>query len=134
MNTYEKTVRELFRSAQIPIDGTETYSMRIHNPDFYRIFLSEGTLGLGESYMLNMWDCQDLPELFNRFSKAKLSQLFRKNPKFILNRWKAKILNQGNKSAALLGVRSHYDIGNDLFKSMLDSRLVYTCAYWNEAQ
>jgi len=28
---------------------------------------------------------------------------------------------------------THYDIGNDLFTAMLDPRLVYTCAFWNEA-
>jgi cyclopropane-fatty-acyl-phospholipid synthase len=27
----------------------------------------------------------------------------------------------------------HYDIGNDLYRAMLDRRLVYTCGYWKRA-
>ena len=28
---------------------------------------------------------------------------------------------------------AHYDLGNDLYETMLDSRMVYTCAYWRDA-
>ena len=27
----------------------------------------------------------------------------------------------------------HYDLGNDLFKLMLDKRMTYTCGYWKES-
>lgn len=27
----------------------------------------------------------------------------------------------------------HYDIGNDLYEAMLDSRMTYTCGYWKDA-
>ena len=30
---------------------------------------------------------------------------------------------------AAKNVQRHYDIGNDLYSSMLDKRMVYTCAY-----
>ena len=28
----------------------------------------------------------------------------------------------------------HYDLGNELFINMLDKRMVYSCAYWKDAQ
>jgi len=28
----------------------------------------------------------------------------------------------------------HYDLGNELFQNMMDKRMVYSCAYWNDAQ
>ncbi|KKK59027.1 hypothetical protein LCGC14_3038510, partial [marine sediment metagenome] len=28
----------------------------------------------------------------------------------------------------------HYDIGNDLYRRMLDKRMIYTCAYWKKAR
>jgi cyclopropane-fatty-acyl-phospholipid synthase len=28
----------------------------------------------------------------------------------------------------------HYDVGNDLYTRMLDSRMVYTCGYWRDAE
>jgi len=30
--------------------------------------------------------------------------------------------------------RKHYDLGNDLFAAMLDKRMVYTCAFWQDAE
>ena len=27
----------------------------------------------------------------------------------------------------------HYDIGNELYETMLDSRMIYSCAYWDNA-
>lgn len=44
-----------------------------------------------------------------------------------------KIINHQSKRHALeVGVK-HYDLGNDLFKNMLDTRMNYTCAYWDNA-
>jgi len=129
---YERMVREIFAEAKVPIGGSEPYAVRVHDNAFYRRFLAEGTLGLGETYMEGLWDCDDLAEMMCRFSRAKLSQKFKRNPVFLVNRLRAKLGNEGTKGNALHGVRSHYDIGNDLFTAMLDERMVYTCAYWNE--
>ena len=38
---------------------------------------------------------------------------------------------QGSRRAFAGG--RHYDIGNDLYEAMLDKRMVYTCAYWRDA-
>ncbi|MBH9710797.1 class I SAM-dependent methyltransferase, partial [Burkholderia contaminans] len=27
----------------------------------------------------------------------------------------------------------HYDAGNDVFEAMLDSRMIYSCAFWEQA-
>jgi cyclopropane-fatty-acyl-phospholipid synthase len=88
---------------------------------------------LGESYMDGWWESNDVPEMMAKFARAKISQRFRRSPRFLMNRFLAKIANQGSKQNARHGIRSHYDIGNDLFQAMLDPRLVYTCAYWNES-
>ncbi len=46
----------------------------------------------------------------------------------------SRIFNRQSKSRAYeVGVR-HYDLGNDLYCAMLDSRLAYTCAYWKDAK
>src|ERR1035441_2865177 len=31
------------------------------------------------------------------------------------------------------GGERHYDIGNDLYERMLDSRMIYSCGYWENA-
>ena len=45
----------------------------------------------------------------------------------------AKLFNfQSRQRAFIIGER-HYDLGNDLFRNMLDKRMNYSCAYWKDA-
>jgi cyclopropane-fatty-acyl-phospholipid synthase len=46
----------------------------------------------------------------------------------------ARIINLQSRHRASRVAQQHYDLGNDLYRAMLDGRLVYTCGYWNEAQ
>ena len=39
---------------------------------------------------------------------------------------------QSRRRAFQIGER-HYDIGNDLYRRMLDSRMIYSCGYWRHA-
>jgi cyclopropane-fatty-acyl-phospholipid synthase len=49
------------------------------------------------------------------------------------NTLKAKIVNAQRQSrAGVIGER-HYDLGNRLFASMLDKRMIYSCAFWDQA-
>ena len=42
----------------------------------------------------------------------------------------AKAFNRQSKKRAFHIGEKHYDIGNKLYKNMLDRRMVYSCAYW----
>ena len=46
----------------------------------------------------------------------------------------AALANLQNQTRVHGNIKHHYDIGNDLYKAMLDKRMVYTCAYWDEAR
>ncbi|GAH97361.1 unnamed protein product, partial [marine sediment metagenome] len=50
------------------------------------------------------------------------------------NAIKARIINQQRKSKAYVIGERHYDIGNDLYKNMLDKRLNYSCGYWKNTK
>jgi cyclopropane-fatty-acyl-phospholipid synthase len=133
MNSYEKLVRGMLSEANIPLGGKEPYAMQVRDPKVFHRIVRDGTLGLGETYMEGAWDTDDLVGFMARFSSARLSEKFRRSPSFLWNRLRARLANEGDQKNALAGVRRHYDIGNDLFQAMLDPRMVYTCAYWNEA-
>jgi cyclopropane-fatty-acyl-phospholipid synthase len=50
--------------------------------------------------------------------------------------WEAatcRILNRQGPSRAFEVGRRHYDLGNDLFRVMLDRRMMYSCALWETA-
>ena len=47
---------------------------------------------------------------------------------------KAKLTNLQSRRKAFQIGRAHYDIGNELYKNMLDKRMTYTCGYWKDAK
>jgi cyclopropane-fatty-acyl-phospholipid synthase len=131
MNSMEKTAQKLLEKAGVEINGRNSWDIQVHNPRFYSRVLSQGTLGLGESYMDGDWDCQALDQFFYRVLRAELDKELRITFPLIKDAIKARLINlQSPRRAFQIGER-HYDTGNDLYSAMLDSRLVYTCAYWD---
>ena len=124
---------ELISLADIRVGGSRPWDMQIHHPNFYKKVLSEGSLGLGESYMAGWWDCGALDECFRRILGARLEKEIKKSVRMQWTLLKASILNRQRVSkAGVIGER-HYDIGNDLFSIMLDEGMNYSCGYWYRA-
>ena len=133
MQKEKQIILELLGKAGITVDGSNPYDLKVLNEDFYKRVLGQGTLGLGESYMDGWWECEKLDEFFTRALRACLEEEV-KNWRIIPYLAKAAILNAGNYKKAFKIGKEHYDIGNDLYKIMLDKRLVYTCGYWDTAK
>jgi len=129
----EGFVRELLGKAGIAIGGSAPHDIVVHDRRFYGRVARDCSLGLGESYMDGWWDCPAIDQMIARIHRANLPESIRKNWKYIAAVLKARVLNlQSSKRAFEIGER-HYDIGNDLYRAMLDRRMVYSCAYWNDA-
>ena len=131
--TAKQTVQEYLALADIQINGKRPWDIQVHNPRLYNRVLAGGSLALGESYMDGWWDCRALDQFFYRILKRRLDKNV-KDWKQIFSVIKAKILNLQSKSRAYEVGRRHYDIGNDLYKCMLDKRMVYSCGYWKNAK
>ena len=132
-NTYRTLIEKLFLTADIRIDGDRPHDITVHNEDFYRRVLRDGQLGMGESYMEGWWDCDAVDEMSTRFIRAKLHKDSYVDLRFLLYFLKVRLSGIGRKSKAYEVGRRHYDLGNDLFANMLDSRMIYSCAYWKGA-
>jgi cyclopropane-fatty-acyl-phospholipid synthase len=129
----KKIIWDLLLLAGVQPNGKALWDIQIHNEEFYLRVLKEGSLGLGESYMDGWWDCIHLDQFFDRIVTADLEHKVKSSkwllPKLIL----LKLINPQNKKRAWEVAIKHYDLGNDLFKSMLDLHMNYTCAYWQHA-
>jgi len=134
MKKEEKIVKSLLGEAGITVNGNEPFDIKIKNPKFYKRVLSQGSLGLGESYMDGWWDADVLDEFFNRLLSAKIDEKARMNLSMVFYGLSALAFNFQSKSRAFVIGKRHYDIGNDLYRVMLDKRMVYTCGYWKEAE
>jgi cyclopropane-fatty-acyl-phospholipid synthase len=132
MSKAEKTIRDLLALTDIKINGKNPSDIQVHDPTFYQRVLSSGPLGLGEAYMDGLWDCEALDDLIYRLLRADLEH--RISPlKLLLPVIQSKIVNLQSPRRAFHIGEHHYDVGNDLFKLMLDPRMTYTCGYWKEA-
>lgn len=129
---FRKKIKNLLSLANVEIQGDRPWDIQIHNPKTYSRVLAQGSLGFGESYMDGWWDCERLDEFFYRVLKAELDAR--------IKRWadyyeiiKAKIYNLQRPSRAFQIGEHHYDIGNELYRHMLDKHLIYSCGYWKKA-
>jgi len=68
----EEVVRRLASDVGITVDGRLPWDLRVHDRRFYRRVLTDGSLGLGESYMEGWWDCDDLVELHCLIARGRL--------------------------------------------------------------
>lgn len=122
----------LLALADVRIDGERPWDIQVHDDALFERVLAEGALGLGESYMDGWWDCERLDEFICRILRAKLETRVRPAKELL---WvaRARLFNLQTPSLAFQIGKRHYDIGNELYKCMLDERLTYSCAYWKDA-
>jgi cyclopropane-fatty-acyl-phospholipid synthase len=130
---FDKSLRtwteEILCIADVKIDGDRSWDIAVHNENFYRRVLRQGSLGLGESYMDGWWDCGELDQLVLKILAADLR---RKIPFhwMLFPNPKVSLFNPQRKTRAARNASRHYDLGNDLYQIMLDKRMVYSCANW----
>jgi cyclopropane-fatty-acyl-phospholipid synthase len=129
-----ETMKRILALADIEINRERPWDIRVHDEGFYDRVLSQGSMGLGESYMDGWWESQQLDEFFHRALKVDLSAKIRSDWKTSLQVLREIVVNPQRRSKAFEIGEHHYDIGNDLFQAMLDRRMVYTCAYWKSAR
>lgn len=127
--TAEEVVKSLFDRADIRIGGDRPWDIQVHNQKFYPRCLSQGSVGLGESYMDAWWDCPRVDQFICKLLQARVRA---KMSSWILawNALKAMLFNLQKPSRAFHIGERHYDIGNDLYERMLGSSMVYSCGYW----
>ena len=127
-----RTLEELLEDCGVQINGNNPWDIRVFNDDFYARVLHQGSLGFGESYMERWWDVGDLEELVYRILTARLDERVR-TWRDVLSFLSAAFINRQRRSRAFVVGERHYDIGNDLYERMLDSRMIYSCGYWENA-
>ncbi|KAF0110341.1 MAG: cfa2 [Chloroflexi bacterium] len=134
MQKTELILRELLSLADIEINGSDPWDVQVRDDRFYDRVLGDSSLGLGESYMDGWWDCLAIDEFINRALKARLDEKVKNETRYLYQAIRARLINRQSSSRAYeVGIK-HYDLGNDLYRAMLDKRLNYTCAYWKKAK
>ena len=117
--------------------GNEKNSLRtkvkINDPSFSLRLLIKGSSGLGESYINNEFETNDLPSLIEISAKNinvtyKFSGLFEFS---LLKNFLNKTIYANTRQRAKKNITAHYDLGNEFFSTWLDKTLTYSCGIFN---
>ena len=133
-NDYKTITEDILALAGVKINGNNPRDIRVLNDKFYRRAITEGEMGVGESFMEGWWDAVQIDEFICQILKAHLDEKIQRKLSILLRLLSARIFNLQSKSRAFIIGEKHYDLGNDLFQCMLDKRMNYSCGYWKNAQ
>ncbi len=114
----------------------EPIDVHIHDPAFYQHACLGGAVGLGEAYMLGLWDSPDLVGLVRLFIR-NLDQLDAmdsglaclKKPALRFLDWR----RRNHRDNSRLNIAAHYDLGNDFFRLFLDESMMYSSAIFRNS-
>ncbi len=110
--------------------------VRINNPGFSLKLLKNGSSGLGESYIKNDFETDDLSSLIELCARNigvtyKFSGFFQF---FLLKNFLNKNIFTNSRERSKKNVSSHYDLGNDFFSAWLDKTFTYSCGIFNSSK
>jgi cyclopropane-fatty-acyl-phospholipid synthase len=131
MNSRE-IIQKILEPADVKINGGRVWDIKVNDERFYDRVLTKGTLGLGESYVDGWWDCEEIDEMIYRILKFSDKDVVSKNLTNLLYFLKSKFFNLQTKTKATVVAKKHYDLGNDLYMSFLDSYNQYSCGYFKD--
>lgn len=118
---------------QLTEDLPVTVHINVRNPRFFSDVAFGGSIGAGEAYIRGYWGCDDLTTL--------VRILLRNRPALdAVNSGLAKLtlplqtfmhwLNRNTRKGSRRNISAHYDLGNDFYQLWLDSRMMYSSAYF----
>jgi len=131
-NGYRHRIEKLLDRVDVEIDGDRPWDIQVRDERFYGRVLASGSLGLGEAYMDGWWDCERLDEFFYRVLRGRLDTQVRGWTQ-VWSVVQAGLFNLQKGARAFQIGQRHYDIGNELYRRMLDRRMIYSCGYWQDA-
>ncbi|MBX3419960.1 MAG: class I SAM-dependent methyltransferase [Pirellulaceae bacterium] len=122
-------LRDGLETQQLGEPGDLSAAVHVHRPEFFQHALLGGSLSVAESYLCGEWDCDNLTEFFRIFVRnidaadrldrgvSRMSQWVNR----VYHWWHA-----NSRSGSRRNIHAHYDLGNDLFRLMLDDTLSYS--------
>ncbi|UYG06173.1 cyclopropane fatty acyl phospholipid synthase [Halomonas sp. M4R1S46] len=126
-------VEKLLDGSGVSLNGDAPQDIRVYHPDFFSRILHQGTLGLGESYMDGWWDCERIDRMANLMLHHGLGEHAQSPSERLMYRLQSGFFNLQSRARAYIVGEAHYDLGNDLFRRMLDDTMCYSCGYWKDA-
>jgi cyclopropane-fatty-acyl-phospholipid synthase len=105
-------------------------SLLLHDSSFWS-GLTQGSLGLAQSYARGGWDCDDLVTLV-RMGAREMPRVDRLRRPIVPLLDLLSRVPRNTRAAARRHIAAHYDLGNPLFELFLDDTMTYSCAVFDD--
>jgi cyclopropane-fatty-acyl-phospholipid synthase len=110
--------------------------LSVHDPAFWSMVASNGSIGAGEAYIHGHWSCPDLTAVVRIFVVNMDLLDAMENGLARLRRPLIKVLhwfNRNTRDGSRRNISAHYDLGNTLFEHLLDPTMMYSAAMFQGA-
>jgi len=116
-----------------------TAQIHVRRHDFFKKCLLYGDVGFGEAYVDGDWDTPDLTRVIEwmilnvEHHPTLMADTHKNQPVnwFRLFNTLAHKLRDNTLMGSRRNISAHYDLGNDFFKTFLDSSMAYSSAYFS---
>ena len=112
-------------------------TLRVDHPQLYADAAFGGTVGGGEAYIRGLWRCDDLTGLIRLFVVNRDMMNSMDSRWSLVSRPFLRLfhfLNRNSRQGSARNISAHYDLGNDLYRSMLDDTMAYSCGIFETPQ
>ncbi len=119
------------------ISGLTKLSVRIDvlHPQFYSDVVFGGSIGAGEAYMSQYFECDNLTALIRLMvrNQSLLDNIEKGFAKLTIPLQKFfHFLHRNTQSGSKKNIAAHYDLGNDFFELMLDDTMMYSSGIYSK--
>ena len=112
-------------------------TVEVLHPQFYVEVAFGGTVGVGSAYIDNYWRCEQLTNLVQLFVRNRDAMngldgywTALRTPFMRALHW----MNRNTQHGSARNIAAHYDLGNDLYRLMLDETMAYSCGIFADEQ
>ncbi|MBY7960740.1 cyclopropane-fatty-acyl-phospholipid synthase family protein [Vibrio fluvialis] len=134
------TIEEAYKGHDVTVEhfgfaheGQPQAHIRVTHPGFYGRVLKGGSIAAAEAYMDGWWDSPNLTAVTELMARnlSALDQLEAQSS--VVTRAMNKVghwLKRNSIVRAKQNIEAHYDLGNDLYQTFLDERMLYSSALY----
>ena len=108
--------------------------LRVNDYRFFSRTVLGSDIGLGEAFMFDEWDTNDIPAVLGFFIRNRNTFKDGDFTESLLPRMleKLRFLSRANTlTGSRRNIRRHYDLSNAFFRTFLDDAMAYSCAIFN---
>ena len=126
-----------FRFGQLTERLNVCVTIYVDHPQLYADAAFGGTVGGGEAYIRGLWRCDNLTGLIRLFVVNRDMMNGMDSRWSLISRPFLRLfhfLHRNSRQGSARNISAHYDLGNDLYRAMLDDTMTYSCGIFATPQ